>query len=102
MDAASEHAFDLECETVLQGGRRHVAVDLAGLSYISSAGVGALLRLAGLFRDRNGEVVLCGAKGVVKSVLEITRVSSLFRMCDSVEAAATEMGPAADTVQPCR
>ncbi len=92
MDAASEHDFDRECVAVLKSGAGRVAVDLAGLSYISSAGVGALLRLSGLFRDRNGEVLLCGAKGVVKSVLEITRVSSLFRMCDSVDAALGELG----------
>jgi len=80
MDAASEHAFERESRKLVDDGARRIAVDLERLTYISSAGIGALIRLAASVRDRNGEVALCGAKGVVKSVLEITRVITLFRL----------------------
>jgi anti-anti-sigma factor len=88
MDAASEQDFEDEAKRLVAGNGAIIAVDLSELSYISSAGIGALMRLAGNARARQGDVVLCGAKGIVKSVLEITGVGQIFRLYASVPEAA--------------
>lgn len=91
MDAASKDILQDAGDRILLTNSKHIAVDLTGLAYISSAGIGALVRLASLLRDRGGVVSLCGAVGVVKAVIDITRVATVFRICDTVaEAVASE------------
>ena len=57
-----------------------IRVDLPGLDFMDSAGLGCLLTL----RDRAGgsrrQVILAGAKGAVKELLELARFDILFAM----------------------
>ncbi len=93
LDAANEHAFEEEGIRLVLAGARCIAVDMAGLTYISSAGIGGLLRLRGALGETGGELFLCGAKGVVKSVLEITRVADMIKMHANLADAAVTVLP---------
>ena len=57
-----------------------IRVDLSGLDFMDSAGLGCLLTL----RDRAGashqDVTLTGAKGAVKELLDLARFDILFAM----------------------
>jgi anti-sigma B factor antagonist len=87
MDAESHKEFERACEHWIQQGATHLIVDLEALDYISSAGIGSIVRAGKGLQKKNGAVLLCGVKGLVKEVLEITRLISVFQVFDSAEDA---------------
>ena len=91
MDAASKDGLQNEGDRLLATGERRIAVDLSRLTYISSAGLGVLIRLSSLVQEAGGQMWLCGTTGAVSAVFEITRLTGLFQMYATVdEAVAAE------------
>lgn len=87
MDADASTDFEAACTQLTARGAKHVVADLTALTYISSMGLRAFLAVAKARQEAGGELVLVGLAGFVKQVFDLTRVTSLFRLCDSVEAA---------------
>jgi anti-anti-sigma factor len=76
LDMASSSDLEATC-LELQGD---VAVDLAGVSFIDSSGLAALLRLS--YRD--GRLVLLNPSDPVLRLFEITKVSNRFDIRDAL------------------
>jgi anti-anti-sigma factor len=91
MDAIAAPEFERTCNQLMGAGIRSVIVDLADLEYISSPGLRAVLAAGERARADGGALVLCGARGIVQNVLALTGFSSLFPVCDSVEAALAQL-----------
>ena len=87
IDAETTDQFEAACKRLIQDGATHVVVDLAELQYISSAGLGSILRFAKELQGKGGVVVISGLKGLVKQVFELTGVTDLFRVYETAEAA---------------
>ena len=87
MDAESYTSFDDAFNQAVSGGAVNIVTDLSGLVYISSAGVGSLVRALKLLQPAQGEVLLAGVNGLVRDVLVLTHIINLFRVFDSVDAA---------------
>lgn len=87
MDAVSCNTFGEACDRAIKEGVLWLVADLGALRYISSAGIGTLVRLAITLRQKNGEIVLCGVNGLVRDVLQVTRTHALFRVFESPEEA---------------
>jgi anti-sigma B factor antagonist len=66
-----------------------IVLDMAGLDFIESSGLGAII--AGHLRCRHhkGEVRLAAPPPVIRHILDITRLSQLFNVYDSVDQATT-------------
>jgi len=87
LDAESATQFTAACQNCLDGGTRHIVLDLGELQYISSAGLGSIIRLAKKMEGLGGVVLLCGVKGLVKEVFVVTNLLPLFKVFDSADAA---------------
>ncbi len=87
MDAESAPQFETACEQYLREGSTHIVVDLAQLQYVSSMGLRSFLVIAKQAKAKGGGVLLCGMKGFVKEVFDMTNVTPLFTLFDSTEAA---------------
>lgn len=72
---------------LINEGPPQVVVDLSGITFIDSMGLGALI--SGLKRARalDGDLRLVGATDHVAKVLAITRLDQAFMVSDTVEAA---------------
>ena len=88
IDAQTTKQFDATCKGLIQAGATHVIVDLAELQYISSAGLGSILRFAKELQGKGGVVVISGLKGLVKQVFELTNLIGVFRVYETAEAAS--------------
>ena len=66
---------------------RLLAVDLSGLSFISSTGLGGIV--AAHVTCRKNDTVLCliNPKPFIREILDLTKLSSLFEICDSLAEA---------------
>jgi anti-sigma B factor antagonist len=90
MDAESTPVFEAECESCIAEGSTSLVLDLSNLTYVSSMGLGAIVRVAKQLRDAGGEVRICCLTGLVRQLFEITRLNHVFPPHDSVESALME------------
>lgn len=54
------------------------AVDLSGIRYINSTGIGVLVSLLTKFRSRGGEMVLINPADHPKKMLALTKLNNIF------------------------
>ncbi|HSE92212.1 MAG TPA: STAS domain-containing protein [Methylomirabilota bacterium] len=76
-------------------GSDAVVLDLAGVEYVSSAGLRALLLAARQVKAQGGTLVVAAMQPFVQEVFEISRFTLLFRTFASVRDALVELSPAA-------
>ena len=70
---------------LINEGPPNVVVDLSGLSFIDSMGLGALVSGLKRARAHDGDLRLAGASDHVAKVLEITRLDQAFVVGETVE-----------------
>jgi anti-sigma B factor antagonist len=68
--------------------RKKVVLDLAETNFIDSAGLGALVRILGALRTAGGDLKLCQLPPLVREVLQVANLLSVFGAYDSAEEAA--------------
>jgi anti-sigma B factor antagonist len=66
-----------------------VVLQLDGLEFIDSSGLGALMRLVQAARAKGGDVKLSGVPGNIRKVLELTHLLAQFEVYDCLEEAIT-------------
>ena len=82
--------FQALVDELLGAGRRYFVVDLGKVSFVDSAGLGALVRLYKRVRLGEGDVRLANVSPGVMQVLDLTRLSRVFdTFPTSQEAAAS-------------
>lgn len=65
----------------------HCAVDLSGIRYVNSTGIGVLVSLLTKFRSRGGEMVLINPTDHPKKMLVLTKLNNIFTLAaDEAEA----------------
>jgi anti-anti-sigma factor len=69
-------------------GCRRLRLDLGRVEYLTAAALGRLAALAGRVRVAGGELVVCNARGEVRRVLDMTRLSGLLGIPQEVEGVA--------------
>lgn len=72
---------------VLQSGRRKIVLNLAGVTFMDSSGLGMLVGVLKRVRENDGDLALAGVTRPVMRVLTITGLDKVFRMHDSVAEA---------------
>ena len=55
-------------------------VDISGLRYINSTGIGVLITILTKFRNKNGEVYLLKPSESVQKLLVITKLNNIFHI----------------------
>lgn len=87
MDAETAPQFEAACEGHLKEGATHLVIGMADLQYVSSMGLRSFLVLAKQTKAKGGGVLLCGMRGFVKEVFDMTHVTQLFPLFETTEAA---------------
>jgi anti-sigma B factor antagonist len=68
-----------------------VVLDLSGVEFISSAGLGDLVRITAQANSQAARLVLASPSPFVAGVLETTRLTRFFDICPTVEAAIARL-----------
>lgn len=76
-------------------GGQQLVLDLAGLEYISSAGLRVLMLAEREARARGGVLVVCGLQPVVDEIFAISRFNVVFRVFADRRDALAALSPAA-------
>lgn len=80
MDAVTAPEFDTWLADRLTAGDTSFVLDLAGLEYVSSAGLRSLLSAAKKLKARDGKLALCGLSGTVEDVFRISGFLNIFQV----------------------
>ncbi|HWA32514.1 MAG TPA: STAS domain-containing protein [Cyclobacteriaceae bacterium] len=62
-------------------------IDISGLRYINSSGIGVLITILTKFRNKGGEVYLMKPSESVKKLLVITKLNAIFQVVQTEEEA---------------
>jgi len=82
----SLHAADAQLQKTIKEGSARVVLDLAGVPYMDSAGLGALVQASGMAQQQGGELRLCGVAQRVAELIRMTRTDGLLPMDADVDA----------------
>lgn len=87
LDAASATAVRSATADLANQGRFRVVLDLAGVEFVDSSGLGALIHMHKTLEPQ-GRLVFCNLDPKVAQLFKITRLQRVFTIADTREAAA--------------
>jgi anti-sigma B factor antagonist len=80
IDVATSATLRDELYAVIDGGSRSLVVDLSGLGFIDSSGLGVLVGSLKHMRERDGQLVIAGLAQPALRVFQITGLTDLFTL----------------------
>jgi anti-sigma B factor antagonist len=74
---------------LLTDGKERIIVNLEGVAFMDSTGLGVLVGGLKRVKERNGELAIAGAQGTVLRVLNVTGLNAVFPLHESVTSATS-------------
>lgn len=98
LDAHTAPQFETAIQEEAQAGNRRIAVDCAGLTYISSAGLGVFMSFIEELREAGGDIKLAAIAPKVFQVFDVLGFPALFDILPTVDEAVAKFaeGPRED------
>src|SRR5687768_15391779 len=85
--------FDEAIEEMIREGRHHLRLDLTGVTYLSSAGVGALMNAYRETKSLQGSFLITAASERVRTILELVSLDALLFGLEEPEPVPSAAGP---------
>jgi len=82
LDAPGADRIDLRFTAHAAAGTHHALVDLTGVSFVASMGLRLLISAARALHVKGRRMVLFGASGAVREVLEQTAIDQIIPLVD--------------------
>jgi anti-sigma B factor antagonist len=75
-----EETDDLKAKAkdLIEQGNKKLVLDLGGISYINSSGLGSLVGIHSMYQKVGGQIKLCNVTKGVENVFVITKLTSVF------------------------
>lgn len=87
IDSSNASDFEGKLQELTGNGRHNLVLNLAGVSYMSSAGLRTLVSLLKECKKKNGDVRLASPSERVAEVLSLAGLDSLFQVYEDDTAA---------------
>lgn len=87
LDLVSAAELRSAVAATVEGGRSSVVVDLAGVPFVDSSGLGALIAALKLARKAGGELRIAAANAAILEVLALMRLDRVLRPYETVDLA---------------
>jgi anti-sigma B factor antagonist len=79
LDASNVREFKAAVQSLIVDHRR-VVLDMTGVRFVDSSGLGALISCLRLVNGQQGDFRLCALSSVVKSLFEMMRMNRVFKI----------------------
>jgi anti-sigma B factor antagonist len=90
LDASVAPAFRQAVLQLVEGGDTRLVLDLAGLEFLDSSGLGAMVSILKALGNR-GALAVCGVRGAVLSLFQLTRMDKVFTILDGRDDAVARL-----------
>ncbi len=74
---------------LVNSGQHRIVVDLGAVEFLDSTGLGVLVGALKRVRTHDGDLALVCTEARILKVFEITGLTKVFSICDSVDAAVS-------------
>jgi anti-anti-sigma factor len=91
IDAHTVIEFEKAVNSAVDEGHKRVILDISGLSYISSAGIGAMMGLARKLGQSGGDLVLLSPTPKVFTILDGLGFTKIFKIANEQSEALEKM-----------
>ena len=91
MDATTSGVFGDACKAELDKGAKRIILDLAGIEYISSAGLRMILTMLKSAKSASAKLAFCGMQSMVRDVFKISGFTSMLSIFDTLDEAMTSI-----------
>jgi anti-sigma B factor antagonist len=81
-------------DELLKSGRVRVILEMTGVDYIDSAGIGLVALAAGRLKGGGGRLVVVAPEGRVLSLFKMTQLTLIVTVCPTLPEAVNLLGPA--------
>jgi len=78
LDASSSPELDKRISSLVESGTKQIALDLAGLDYVSSAGLRVFLSAAKRLKQAHGKLALANLSAQVQQIFDIAGFESIL------------------------
>ena len=83
----SHQLFIPQIDALLKEGRRKFVLNLAGMTWINSSGLGVFIGARRRVDEAGGQMVLCGVNARIQGILDVTALSTMWTIVPDVDAA---------------
>jgi len=87
LDAQVSGVLKENIQQLVDDGAVSLVIDLEGVDFLDSSGLGALVAGLRKAKEKRGEIKLSGLRPDVRSIFDITRVARLFHICQDIPEA---------------
>ncbi len=87
LDAASAKDLKGRVNRLVKENRVKLVIDMAGVDFIDSTGLGSLVSSLRAVNEEKGDVKVASLQKQVRTVFELTRLHRIFGIYDDVDAA---------------
>ena len=87
LNAETTDEFVESIGKLVDAGLHSIIIDCSGLDFISSSGLGMLVRLHKRMDEKIGDVKIASVKSLIVDVLRMTRLNKVFSIYPDVESA---------------
>lgn len=91
IDSSTAALFEEELQGALGRAPHALIVDLAGVDYMSSAGLRVLLMFAKRCKAEHRRMILCAMSPPIREVFDISGFSAIFDIEDTAESAVQKL-----------
>ncbi len=84
-------------QSLIQQGQKDILLDLSGVSYVDSAGLGELVQAYATTKNRGGALKLLSVTKRLKDLLVVTKLLTVFDTFESEADAIASFGAASKT-----
>jgi anti-sigma B factor antagonist len=87
LDASTSPELRNKFEELIGQGENKYVIDLAGVGFMDSSGISAIVNLFKRVRIGHGDVKLCNLSAEIMKIFELTRLNRVFDIYDSRDSA---------------
>ena len=84
-------SIETSIKRLIEEGARKLVIDVAGLKYIDSSGIGMLVSVNGFMEQSGGRMRIAGAQGAVARAFEVVHVSRIVPLDPDLESACRSL-----------
>jgi len=88
------HAINERLRELAEAGKKQVVLDVAEVGVVNSSGLGLLIAGLTVMRNAGGDLRLARPSSKLKKLLEVTKLSQVFTVYDSVDEAVSSYAAA--------
>jgi anti-sigma B factor antagonist len=87
----TEKNFRDQIQSLLDAGQREIAVNLAGVNFVDSSGIGSMVRSVATISKSGGKCAFFSPQKLVRQTLKMLRLDNVLNLCDDEAAALASL-----------